>query len=198
MTEQLYPVTAFLTRAEYEARQARPETDGNATPIAYARHASQSRRQETPKTEPQESLHLVATQMTRAEYEARRQRPGLAGAVHLQGETNYAGAPFNEAHIPEFLWDAAEAAGLLPRKIRGRKSGHTESYNCEQWPFDLKTRLLDEAASLWIPPSAANASEWARGEREARDFFEDYPELREVFTTTPEEIARKWLENNPE
>lgn len=92
----------------------------------------------------------------------------------MQGETNYVGTPCNEAHIPKFLWYAAEAVGLLPQQIRRRKTGLTESYDCNQCPFALKSRLLDEAASLWLPPSSANVSEWVRGEREARKFFDEY------------------------
>ena len=195
--EQPHPVMAFLTKAELEARQTGPNPDQTAAPIAHTRHADQYRQPEADMTEPHEPLHLVSAHMTEAEYEERRKMPELAGAVYLQGRTNYAGAPFNEAHIPEFLWDAAETAGLLPQEIRRRKSRHTESYDCRQWPFELKTQLLDEAASLWVPPSEANASEWARGEREAKEFFDHYPELRQVFALPPEEIARQWRENNP-
>ena len=104
-----------------------------------------------------DQLYPVAAHLTQAEYEARRQLPGRAGAVRLTGTSRYSELPYGEEHLPMFIRDAAIAAGIAQPATT---TDFAAEYNCSVWPFPLKTLIMDEAESLWIPPAFANDSEW--------------------------------------
>ena len=142
-----------------------------------------------------DELYLVTAYLTQAEYEARQQLPGMAGVIRLQAEDNDSSPGYGEEQIPRILRDAAVAAGFISRE---NTREFVDCYNCDRWPFMLKHLILDETEHLWTPPSWATDSEWAGSDEDARNFFEDSPELKEVFTAPPEEVARKWLANNPQ
>ena len=142
-----------------------------------------------------EELYLVTAYITQAEYEAKQKLPGLAGVIRLLTQDNDSDNTYGEEQIPRILRDAAVAAGLVTWQDT---HDFADRYHCGDWPFPLKHLILTETGSLWMPPSSINGSEWCGRPEDAQEFFEGFPELKEAFTAEPDEVARKWLENNPQ
>ena len=138
-------------------------------------------------------LYIVTTMMTLEEYEQRRSGDAPP-PTRLTHHTKHTGEPFTEEHLPRILADIGRAAGLVKKKAAERLA---ESYDCSQWPAAMKIAVMEAAGRHWLPGDANEVSQWAGSVRETAAFYDRFPELKDVFTESPDEIACRWRERNP-
>ena len=145
---------------------------------------------------------LVKTFMTEEEYQARRDGPpeNMGNSVYLVGFTKYGGLEFTEQDIAKICWDAAEKVGVLPadHEDEVKWSDWRQDYNYRVLPFALKQRVLDFVERTWAPDTEYTSSEWIGTKEDAEEFFEDFPELLQVFWLTPEQMGELYNKNMEE
>lgn len=146
-------------------------------------------------SEKEELRFMVSTFMTRAEYEARREREHpLESLVLLANYTKYTGERYTEEHIPAIIAGAAIELETAPEEVADDPDEWAAGYNCYGWPFLLKARILEAVTKSWVPGNHNTASMWAGYKENAEAFFEEFTELRNAFSEPPDETARRWSE----
>ena len=137
-------------------------------------------------------LYIVTTMMTLEEYEVRRDRED-APLTLLTHHTKHTGDEFTEEHLPQILADIGDAAGIAPTELNDLERW-TEDYDCSGWPAAMKIAVMEAAGRHWLPADANEVSKWIGDIRETAAFYDEFPELKDVFREKPDETARRWRE----
>ena len=140
---------------------------------------------------PETMLNALVT-MTQSLHDELKKRPDGPARMSVLVESENGWDHFHEEFIPVILRNAGwtlEGEHILAEELDGFCP---EDYGIADWPTGLKLIVLEAARDNWNPPGPEECSEWTGGSKPALELFQAAPELLDVFTKPPAEVAQAW------